>query len=346
MRTPIFLAAAAASAAAAARVRARRRPEDIAGEVAIVTGASRGLGLVLAHELARHSCRLVICARDSDELGHAANELRTAGAEVTAVPGDLDDAGTPELLVDTAVQRYGRLDILVNNAGVIKVGPVESTDVRDYESAVRTMALALVRTTFAALPAMRGQGHGRIVNITSIGGKVSVPHLVPYCMAKFAAVAFSEGLRAELGAHPVAVTTVVPGLMRTGSHLNAQFTSQADEEFTWFSLGASLPVLSMDAEVAARQIVGAMRRRRAELILTPLGQIVARGAGIFPELTSALLHLTRQLLPAPGSQGGESVAGGELRPALNERAFDRLTALGRSAARQFNQVPPSRQAES
>jgi len=333
-----FLFGAAAVAAAAA-ARSRREPDDITGEVAVITGASRGLGLALARELARHSCRLVIGARDAAELEEAAGELRAAGAEVTAVPADLAAAGTPELLVRTAVDRYGRLDILINNAGLIRVAPLEATSAQDYEEAVRVMALAPVRTTLAALPVMREQGHGRIVTITSIGGKVAVPHLLPYSVAKFAAVAFSEGLRAELGAGPVAVTTVVPGLMRTGSHLNAEFGGRRDEEFTWFSLGASLPLISMDAASAAHQIIEAVRRRRAEIILTPLGQLAARGAAIFPGLTSALLHLMHELLPGAPEDGGAAAAPGRAaRPGVNEQLFDWLTALGRAAARQLNQV--------
>jgi NAD(P)-dependent dehydrogenase (short-subunit alcohol dehydrogenase family) len=340
MRTPFLLGAAVVTAAAAAaRASVRRTPDDITGEVAIVTGASRGLGLALARELARHSARLVICARGREQLEAAEADLLALGAEVTAVPCDLDDEGSADLLVGTALERYGRLDIVINNAGLIRVGPVESTTVSDYEAAVRTMALAPVRLTLAALPVMRGQAHGRIVNIASIGGKVSVPHLLPYCTAKFAAVGFSEGLRAELGPGPVAVTTVVPGLLRTGSHLNARFSGRPEEEFTWFSLGASLPVLSMDAGAAAHQIVEAMRQRRAELILTPLGQLAARGAGIVPEFTSALLHLTRQILPAATGQRGPAVPGSALRPALNQQVFNRLTALGRTAARQLNQLP-------
>ena len=340
MRTPFLLGAAVVTAAAAAaRATVRRTPDDITGEVAIVTGASRGLGLALARELAGHSARLVICARDREQLEAAEADLLALGAQVTAVPCDLDDEGSADLLVGAALERYGRLDIVINNAGIIQVGPVESTTVSDYEAAVRTMALAPVRLTLAALPVMRGQAHGRIVNIASIGGKVSVPHLLPYCTAKFAAVGFSEGLRAELGPGPVAVTTVVPGLLRTGSHLNARFSGRPEEEFTWFSLGASLPVLSMDAGAAAHQIVEAMRQRRAELILTPLGQLAARGAGIVPEFTSALLHLTRQILPAATGQPGAAVPGSELRPALNQQVFNRLTALGRTAARQLNQLP-------
>jgi short-subunit dehydrogenase len=211
----------------------------------------------------------------------------------------------------------------------------------DFESALGTMALAPVRTTLAALPVMRRQAHGRIVTITSIGGKVSVPHLLPYSVAKFAAVAFSEGLRAELGSRPVTVTTVVPGLMRTGSHMQARFGGQSEEEFTWFSLGASLPLVSMDAERAARRIVAAMRARRAEVVLTPLAQLVARGAAVSPELTVRLLHLTHRLLPAPAGRPGSAEPGHRLRPAMNSAAFERLTALGRGAARRFNEFPRS-----
>src|SRR5579859_4086258 len=210
--TPLLTAGALAGAAA---LTARRAPDDLRGEVAVVTGASRGLGLLLARELARQGCSLVICARDAAELDRAAGQLRAAGAEVTAVACDVTGAATPQLLVDTAVERYGRLDILVSNAGIIQVGPVEAGQASLYEEALDTMALAPVRLALTALPVMRRQGHGRIVTIASVGGKVSVPHLLPYSTANFAAVGFSEGLRAELGVGPVTVTTVVPGLMRT-----------------------------------------------------------------------------------------------------------------------------------
>jgi hypothetical protein len=142
----------------------------------------------------------------------------------------------------------------------------------------------------------------------------------------------------------VTVTTVVPGLMRTGSHLQAHFTGQAGKEFTWFALGASLPLVSIDAERAARQIIEAVRGRRAEIILTPAGQLVSRVAGLAPRLTSEILHLVQQLtLPAPGGQpghgAGDGVPGHALNPVLARKAFDRLTALGRAAAARFNERP-------
>jgi short-subunit dehydrogenase len=329
----------AALAAAGLNLTKGRRPDDLSGEVAVVTGASRGLGLLLARELARHCCRLVLCARDSAELTAAAAELRDSGASVTEVACDLTDEAAPQLLVQASLEAYGRLDILINNAGTISVGPVESTRPEDYDAALQLMTLAPIRTTLAALPVMRRQAHGRIVNITSIGGKISAPHLLPYNVAKFAVVGFSEGLRAELGSGPVAVTTVVPGLMRTGSHLRAYFSGRQEAEFTWFSLGASLPLVSMDGEAAARQIVSAIRFRRSELILTPLAQLAARLAPVAPELTSAVLRQVARLLPAPDGRRHELAAGLELKPALNQQVFDWLTALGRRAAQENNQLP-------
>lgn len=137
------------------------------------------------------------------------------------------------------------------------------------------------------------------------------------------------------------VTTVVPGLMRTGSHLRARFTGQAEKEFTWFGLGASLPLIPMDAERAARQIIEAVRQRRSEVILTPAGQLISRVAAIAPGLTSEILHLTQRLaLPSPAPRStAQPTPGHDLHPAIPQPAFTRLTALGRSAARRFNERP-------
>jgi short-subunit dehydrogenase len=315
-----------------------RSEDDLAGEVAVVTGASRGLGLLLATELAGRGCRLLICARDRAELDRAAGRLRAGGAEVATLACDIAREESAAQLVDEARERYGRLDILVSNAGVIRVGPVESTTAADYEEALAIMALAPARLALAALPLMRAQGHGRIVTITSLGGKLAVPHLMPYSMAKFAAVGFSDGLRAELGRGPVTVTTVVPGLMRTGSHVNALFAGRREQEYTWFSLGASLPLVSMDAERAARQIVAGVAQRRAQVFLTPAGQVAGRLAGVSPGLTTAVLHATQQLL-LPGPDGdGTAVPGHRLRPALSEPVFGALTRMGRRASARFNEL--------
>jgi NADP-dependent 3-hydroxy acid dehydrogenase YdfG len=196
VRLSLAAVATAGAAAAVAAYRRRRPEDDMAGEVALVTGSSRGLGLLIATELARRGCRLLLCARDGAELERAADRLRSTGAQVATVTCDVTREESAGQLVDAARERYGRLDIPVNNAGIIRVGPVQSTNPADYEAALATMTMAPVRLTLAALPVMRAQGHGRIVTITSIGGKLSVPHLLPNSTAKFAAVGFSEGLRA------------------------------------------------------------------------------------------------------------------------------------------------------
>ena len=165
-----------------------------------------------------------------------------------------------------------------------------------------------------------------------------MPRLLPYSVAKFGELAFSEGLRAELGRGPVTVTTFVPGLMRTGSHVQALFRGQREKEFTWFSLGASLPLVSMDAGRAAQRIVSAMRARQGEVILTPVAQAGARGADVFPGLTARVLHLMAGLLPDPASSQAPIAPGKELRPAVGSGLFGKLTALGRAAARRLNQT--------
>ena len=337
MKIPAAVLTATGAAALAAGVCRRQQPDDLRGEVAVVTGASRGLGLLLALELARRGARLVICARDVAGLDQAAAWIRKAGAEVVPVACDVTAPDAAARLVARARERYGRLDIVISNAGLIRVGPVQSAGSGDFETALATMALAPARLALAALPVMQEQGHGRIVTIASIGGKVSVPHLLPYSTAKFAAVGFSEGLRAELGRGPVTVTTVVPGLMRTGSHVQARFAGRREQEFTWFSLGASLPLVSMDAERAARQIVAGVAARRAEILLTPAGQVVSRVAALAPGLTAGVLHAAQQIvLPRPDGTG-QAVPGQELRPAMPPAAFAALTSLGRAAAARFNE---------
>ncbi len=337
MRIPV--AAAVIGVAAAAASYRRMRPEDdLAGEVAIVTGASRGLGLLLATELARRGCRLVLCARDPAELEVAAARLRTVGADLITVACDVTREESAGQLINAAREHYGRVDILINNAGIIRVGPVRSTSPADYEAAIATMAVAPVRLTLAALPVMQAQGHGRIVTITSIGGKLSVPHLLPYSTAKFAAVGFSEGLRAELGRGPVTVTTVVPGLMRTGSHVQAEFAGRGDQEFTWFSLGASLPLVSMDAERAARQIVAGTAARRPEIFLTPAGQVAGRLAALAPELTAPVLHAVQSAALPPADGNSTAMPGAELHSDLPAPLFRALTRLGRIAAARFNEL--------
>jgi short-subunit dehydrogenase len=339
-----FLLAALGTAAALIGARRLLAPEpDLFGAVAIVTGGSRGLGFLIARELAREGCRLAICARDADELERARADLERRGAEVIAIRCDVADPVASANLVTETERRLGPLDILVNNASIIQVAPIDALGVKEFQQALAVNFWGTVHPTLAALPGMRARRRGRIVNIASIGGKVSVPHLLPYGAAKFATVGFSEGLAAELARDGVHVTTVVPGLMRTGSYLHAEFEGQAPKEFTWFALGSTLPGISMDAERAARRVVRALKRREFEPILSPPAQILARVHGLFPGAVIGALALVNWLLPR-GGVGTQHARGLELQRASGAGVLHLATSLGRAAARRFHEYPPSRRA--
>lgn len=332
-----LMVAAGIGAALAGRELFRKlREADLRGEVALITGGSRGLGFLLARQFAREGCRLVICARDRQELDTARAELERGGAEVLALPCDLTDRAQAEGLVADATAHYGRVDLLVNNAGAIEVGPIETMTVEDFEQAMRLMFWGVLYPTLNVLPQMRERGHGRIVNITSIGGKVSLPHLLPYSCAKFAAVGLSEGLHAELAGSGIQVTTIVPGLMRTGSYLNAHFKGRQEAEFTWFSLSSALPLITVDAERAAREIVRATKRGEAERILSLPANLLARIQGLCPATTNELISLVNRFALPESDGGGPSAARGqEIQERLHQPLQVKLTAMGREAARRY-----------
>jgi short-subunit dehydrogenase len=192
----------------------------------------------------------------------------------------------------------------------------------------------MVYTTLALLPWMKAHGEGRIVNMTSIGAKVAVPHLLPYSCAKFAAAAFSEGLNAELRRSGIKVVTIAPGLMRTGSYLNARFKGQREAESAWFSLGASLPGVSMSAKRAARQIVAATQCGRAERILTTQANLLARFHGLFPGLTTEILALVNRVMPQGPDREAVRAAETEV---IRKPWMSALTVLGRRAAKEYLQ---------
>jgi short-subunit dehydrogenase len=313
----------------------RQRTFDLFGRTVLITGGSRGLGLVMAREFVRQGARVAICARDFDELKRAGEDLMLRGGEVLPISCNLSDRTEVEQLVRMVQEELGEIDVLVNNAGVISVGPVEEMTIDDFEEAMRTNYWAAVYTILAVLPQMLMRGKGRIVNIASIGGKISVPHLLPYSASKFALVGLSKGLRAELAKDGIVVTTVCPGLMRTGSPRNAIFKGHHRAEYAWFSISDSLPLVSMSAERAAKQIITACKRGDAEVVLSLPARLAVRFHNLFPELTADLLGVINHLLPAPGGIGAERARGSESESALSP-SF--LTSLGDRAARENNQL--------
>lgn len=279
------------------RVVQRTREAEIAGTVALVTGGSRGLGLLIAEELLEAGCSLAICARDREELEVARERLEQGGSRVLAIPCDVADRAQVGRMIQTIEAELGPVELLVNNAGVIQVGPIESLTLDDFQQAMDINYWGTVHTTLAVLPAMKERGAGRIVNIASIGGRVAIPHLLPYDASKFAVVGFSEGLHAELARSGISVTTVVPGLMRTGSPVNALFKGDVQKEFTWFSLGDATPVSAMSARRAARQIVAAARRGDAQVTLSWQARVLRIVHDLLPGTTAEVLGLVNRLLP-------------------------------------------------
>jgi NAD(P)-dependent dehydrogenase (short-subunit alcohol dehydrogenase family) len=332
----LLWAAAGAGALLAARALFRRMNEyDLRGKTVLITGGSRGLGLVLAREFAAAGAGVALCARDRGELERARADLVARGARAYAFPCDVTDRAQVREMIEVVTRRFGRIDVLVNNAGTIQVGPLEVMTLEDYEQAMAIHFWAPLYTTLAVLPQMRDRGEGRVVNISSIGGKISIPHLVPYSASKFALAGLSEGLRAELEKDGVVVTTVYPGLMRTGSPRNANFKGQHRAEYAWFSISDALPVTSIQAERAARQIVAATRRGQAELIITTQAVLAVKFRQLFPEATADMLALAARLLPGPGGIGRKRAKGKDSESAL---APSVLTALSDRAAVRNNEV--------
>src|SRR5437016_2221545 len=283
-------------------------------KVVLITGGSRGLGLVLARHICARGGNVAIIARDPDELVRAKTDLAPRGGKVLTIECDLLDTGQIQSAVRQIIDRFGKIDILINNAGIIEVGPIEHMTPEDFEHAMRLHFWAPFELISQIVPEMRIWGGGRIVNISSIGGKVAVPHLAPYSASKFALTGFSDAIRAELARDNIHVTTVAPGMMRTGSHVNAKFKGNHDVEFAWFAASAGAPLISMNADRAARKILAACRRGQPSLTLTFAARGAIFGNALFPNLTGYIMKLASRCLPGTGKkEGDQSRSGTQLR---------------------------------
>lgn len=334
-RMLIAAAAGVGLVGAAACALRLRRGYDLKGKVVLITGGSRGLGLLMARAFGFEGARVGICARDRGELDRAREIIEASGVLAETFVCDIAQKEEVERMLEEVRRRMGPIDVLVNNAGIIQVGPIEVMNSDDFREAMGVYFWGPLYATLGVMPDMMRRGKGRIVNISSIGGKISVPHLLPYSAAKFALTGLSEGLRAELAGRGIAVTTVIPGLMRTGSAVNGFFKARNQQEYAWFSIADSLPVLSMNAEKAARRIVKACKAGEAEVVLTLPARVAVRFHGLFPVLTQDLLELMNRLLPTSGGIGEERASGRESR---SEWSPSWITALNERAAERLNQI--------
>src|SRR5436190_55355 len=306
-------------------------------KVAVITGGSRGLGLVLARDICAQGGSVALIARDREELARAKADLARRGGAPNAfgVQCDLLDAAQIEAAVRQIIDRFGKIDILINNAGIIEVGPLEHMTREDFERSMAVHFWAPYALISEVIPEMRTWGGGRVVNISSIGGKIAVPHLAAYSASKFALTGFSDAIRAELALDKIYVTTVAPGMMRTGSHVNAKFKGRHDSEFAWFAASAGAPLISMTAERAARKILAACRRGQPSLTLTFAARTAILGNALFPNITGYMMKLINGLLPGAGKdEANQSRAGSQLRRLTPEW----LTRLGDRASMQNNEA--------
>lgn len=331
----LFKAAAAGAAAlGAARLAQHFTAPSFENRVVLITGGSRGLGLALARRLADEGARLALVARTDEDLAEARRELEASGASVLTIAADVTDREEAERAVALTMARYGVLDVLVNNAGVIQAGPMEAMTDDDYRDAMAVHFWAPHFMTEAAVPHLAHSAAARIVNIASIGGEVAVPHLAPYSASKFALVGYSDASRAALAERGIRVTTVSPGLMRTGSHVNATFKGESEKEFGIFTVMAANPLLSTSADRAARQIVEAARRGQPSLVITLPARLAKAAEGLAPNLVARANELARRLLPDGEPDGRGAVPGHD----LDQPAPEPLTAPADRNVPRFNEA--------
>jgi NAD(P)-dependent dehydrogenase (short-subunit alcohol dehydrogenase family) len=328
------LAAAAAAVFAGNRAARQRRAIDFAGRIVVITGGSRGLGLVMARQLAAEGARLCLLARDEAELARARAQL--GACEVMTIRCDVRRRSDVRAAVDMILDRWSAIDVLINNAGVIQVGPLEHMGTEDFENAMATHFWGPLHLMSEAVPAMRRRGFGRIVNIASIGGRLAVPHLAPYSASKFALVGLSDAVRTELDQYGIRVTTVSPGLMRTGSPPNVDVRGRHEAEYAWFAIADSLPGLSTSAEYAARQIIEACRYGDPELTITLPARLAIVANHLAPAAVARALMVVNRLLPSPNGIAGDRRRRG--RDSTSKWAPSAATALTDRAAVVNNEV--------
>lgn len=320
-----------------ALARARRR--RLRRRVVLITGGSRGLGLELARQLGARGARIAICGRDPSTLTRAEDDLKARGVDVFARACDVTDRAQVARLIADVRSHLGPIDVLINNAGRIDVGPFELMNERDYEESLDLHFRAPLVLMEAVVPEMKERRRGHIVNVASFAGRVAIPHMASYVVGKHALVGLSRAARLELRPHGITVTTVLPGLIRTGSHVRAYYKGQHRAEYAWFAVGMALRGMSISPERAARAIRRAISRRQSEVVLgapARLGRVAQSGA---PRVTERVLAGIARSLPAPGGIGQLGVTGAQSESAFTRGRWARRL---REAERRFNQKPTAR----
>ena len=326
-----------AAAYAAARLWRAQHAISFRDKSVAIFGGSRGLGLAIAQDLAAEGARIGLFARDEAELSIALDDVRGRGGEAFAHRCDVRDQAQVATAIARQVEACGGLDVLINDAGVIQVGPLEHMRADDFKDAMDTHFWGPLSAIDASLPYLRASRCARIVNIASVGGRIAVPHLLPYSASKFALVGLSEGLRAELIKDGIKVTTVCPGLMRTGSTYNAWFKGRHREEFAWFHVADSLPGLSVSARTAASRVVDACRHGDADVVIGLPARAAIVLHALCPATWAQLSEMVNAWLPQASPEDGDVARAGWQSTSRNVPSV--VTTLADEASLAFNQFP-------
>lgn len=345
-RAGLIAAGVAVGAWLGGRLLRRRRRLDLNGAKVLITGGSRGLGFAAARRFVEAGADVAICARDRGELDHAVRALHELSVRagratvVVALRADVSDAAQAAWVIDETRAALGGLDVLVNCAVEIAVGPLEAMTAADFEQAFRGIFLTLYQPTMAAVPYFRAQRRGRIVNVTSVAGKLPIPHNAAYVVGKFATTGFSAVCAAELRKYGIRVSTVMPPPLRNGAWMNASYKGEAQQELQWFVRALSSPLVSIDPERAARAIVQAARYGDAETMVAPSSWLQSRCYSLFPELTTDLLAAVDDLgMPRPplGARAAPVSSGAEILATATDPGLLRLVRKSKPAGERYLQ---------
>lgn len=334
-RRVLGLASAVGAWVAVRGVLRATRAMNFRDRVVLITGGSRGLGLVLARKFVAKGAKVAICARDADELQRAVDDLQGRGGRVFAATCDVTVEDEIHECVARVTNTFGPIDVLINNAGVLTVGPVESMTIPDFQDSMETHFWGPLHFMLSVIPSMMERGTGRIVNISSFGGLIGVPHLVPYCSGKFALTGLSDSLRTELIRYGVYVTTICPGLMRTGSHVNVEFKGGDPQEHAWFTLVNALPLTSMSCDRAADQILRACANGDAQVVLSLPYKVLRMAHHLMPNISAEVLAAVARVLPDGGKVSPMTTRGSEIKSPMSSSIW---TSLADKASRENNEL--------
>jgi short-subunit dehydrogenase len=248
--------------------------------VAVITGGTSGIGRATAVALAREGVRVVLGARRVDRLAEVAEGIRKAGGDASAIQTDVTQADQVARLVSAATSGFGSLDILINNAGIGYFGPVESTPVAEARHLFEVNLLGTLYGIQAAVPVMRRQGGGHIINVSSVVGKRATPGLGMYAATKFSQVALSESLRLEVARAGIRVSVICP--VSTATEFFSVAASRSPMKFS-----PSGPIYS--AEQVATKIVRCIQHPRPEVIVYPPARLMVILNACAPRLLDRIL---------------------------------------------------------